>query len=84
METENVLHPLMTVKEASEMLRLSKNTLNNWLSQGRIKRVKIGRRTFIARQEIDDLLSNALCGEISKNPVPRRTGNAGGEKIQAF
>ena len=84
METENVLHPLMTVKEASEMLRLSKNTLNNWLSQGRIKRVKIGRRTFIARQEIDNLLSNALCGEISKNPVPRRTGNAGGEKIQAF
>ena len=77
-------HLLMTVKEASEMLRLSKNTLNNWLSQGRIKRVKIGRRTFIARQEIDDLLSNALCGEISKNPVPRRTGNAGGEKIQAF
>jgi len=84
METENVLHPLMTVKEASEMLRLSKNTLNNWLSQGRIKRVKIGRRTFIARQEIDDLLSNALCGEISKNPEARRTGTAGGEKIQAF
>jgi len=67
METENVLHPLMTVKEASEMLRLSKNTLNNWLSQGRIKRVKIGRRTFIARQEVENLLNSALRGEIGKN-----------------
>ena len=67
METENVLHPLMTVKEASEMLRLSKNTLNNWLSQGRIKRVKIGRRTFIARPEVENLLNSALRGEIGKN-----------------
>ena len=84
MKFEEVEHCLMTIEEAATALRLSRFTLNNWLSQGRIKRVKIGRRTFIARQEIDDLLSNALCGEISKNPVPRRTGNAGGEKIQAF
>ena len=54
------LHPLMTVQEASERLRLTKNTLNNWLSQGRIKRVKIGRRTFVARKEIEEILRNAL------------------------
>ena len=60
METEKTLHPLMTVQEASERLRLTKNTLNNWLSQGRIKRVKIGRRTFVARQEVEDILRNAL------------------------
>ena len=67
METEKTLHPLMTVQEASERLRLTKNTLNNWLSQGRIKRVKIGRRTFIARQEVENLLNSALRGEVSKN-----------------
>ena len=50
----------MTVQEASERLRLTKNTLNNWLSQGRIKRVKIGRRTFVARQEVEEILRNAL------------------------
>ena len=60
METEKTLHPLMTVQEASERLRLTKNTLNNWLSQGRIKRVKIGRRTFVARKEIEEILRNAL------------------------
>ena len=46
-------HPfLLTVSEASELLRLSPNTLQNWLSQGRIKRVKIGRKTFVDRKEI--------------------------------
>jgi len=54
-------HPiLLTVSEASELLRLSPNTLQNWLSQERLKRVKIGRRTFISRREVEGLLSRAL------------------------
>ena len=54
-------HPiLLTVSEASALLRLSPNTLQNWLSQGRLKRVKIGRRTFISRREVEELLSRAL------------------------
>ena len=57
---QNTSHPLMTVQEASEALRLSQNTLNNWLSQGRLRRVKIGRRTFVAREEIDSFLIDAL------------------------
>ena len=54
-------HPILfTVSEVSELLRLSPNTLQNWLSQGRLKRVKIGRRTFISRREVEELLSRAL------------------------
>ena len=67
MEFEEVEHCLMTIEEAALALRLSRFTLNNWLSQGRIKRVKIGRRTFIARQEVQNLLNSALRGEIGKN-----------------
>ena len=67
MEFEEVEHCLMTIEEAALALRLSRFTLNNWLSQGRIKRVKIGRRTFIARQEVENLLNSALRGEIGKN-----------------
>lgn len=56
-------HPfLLTVSEASELLRLSPNTLQNWLSQGRLKRVKIGRKTFVARKEIEEFLDKALQG----------------------
>ena len=67
MEFEEVEHCLMTIEEAAIALRLSRFTLNNWLSQGRIKRVKIGRRTFIARQEVENLLNSALRGEVRKD-----------------
>jgi len=53
-------HPLLTISEAAQNLRLSKNTLNNWLSQGKLKRVKIGRRTFVSRQQVNQLLEDAL------------------------
>ena len=53
-------HQLMTLEEASRELRLSKNTLNNWLSQGKIKRVKIGRKTFLDRKEVAGILAAAL------------------------
>ena len=57
-------HPfLLTVSETSELLRLSPNTLQNWLSQGRLKRVKIGRKTFVARKEIEEFLDKALQGK---------------------
>ena len=60
MTQQNPNHPLMTVQEASEALRLSRNTLNNWLSTGRLKRVKIGARTFLSREEIEGILKNAM------------------------
>jgi len=53
-------HPLLTISEAAQNLRLSKNTLNNWLSQGKLKRVKIERRTFVSRQQVNQLLEDAL------------------------
>ena len=58
-------HRLMNLEEASQALRLSKNTLNNWLSQGKIKRVKIGRKTFLDRKEVEGILAAAL-GQIDR------------------
>jgi excisionase family DNA binding protein len=57
---KNEDHPLLTILEAAKALRLSKNTLNNWLSQGKLKRVKIGRKTFVSRKEVNQLLEDAL------------------------
>ena len=58
--SEQSNHRLMNLEEASQALRLSKNTLNNWLSQGKIKRVKIGRKTFLDRKEVVGILTAAL------------------------
>ena len=40
---------LLSVSEAAEMLGLSKHTLNQWKSQGRIPFIKLGRRTCLTR-----------------------------------
>ena len=53
-------HPLLTTEEAAKALRLSKSTVSNWISQGKLKRVKVGRKTFISRQEVNQLLADAL------------------------
>ena len=58
--SEQSNHRMMNLEEASQALRLSKNTLNNWLSQGKIKRVKIGRKTFLDRKEVAGILAAAL------------------------
>jgi len=49
-------HPLLTVAEVAGMLRLSTGTVNNWLSQKRLERVKVGRKTYIRRKEVESLL----------------------------
>ena len=49
-------HPLVTADEAAAMLRLSKGTLHNWLSQKRLTKIKIGRKTFLSRDEILGLI----------------------------
>ena len=53
-------HPLLTTEEVAKSLRLSKSTVSNWLSQGKLKRVKVGRKTFVCRQEVNQLLEDAL------------------------
>jgi len=65
--TPDPLHPLMTVQEAADRLRLKKNTIYNWLSQGRLKRVKMGGwKIFIAREDVEEILANALAGRNTK------------------
>ena len=51
---------LLTVVETATKLHLSVGTVNNWLSQGRLKRCKIGRKTFVQRSEVEQILAKAM------------------------
>ena len=51
---------LLTLDEASSLLKINKGTLQNWLSQKRIKRVKMGGKTFVDSESIENLLVKAL------------------------
>lgn len=44
---------LLTVEETAEALRLSGEGLRRMLRLGRVKSVKIGRRYFVSREEVN-------------------------------
>jgi excisionase family DNA binding protein len=49
--------PYMTVPEAAEYLRTSRQRVDDLLSQRRLTRVKEGRRTLIRRKEVEIFLA---------------------------
>lgn len=50
---------LLSLPEAREKLRVSKATLDRLMSQGRIARVKIGSRAFVAAAELERFIAAA-------------------------
>ena len=51
---------LLTLDEASSLLKINKGTLPNWLSQKRNKKEKMGGKTFVDSESIENLLVKAL------------------------
>lgn len=47
---------LVNTKEAAELLRVSHWTISAWLSQGKLRRVKAGGRTLIAKSDLEAFL----------------------------
>ena len=54
-EAEKAVRPL-NVMEVSEFLRVHPKTVSKWLSEGKIKGVKVGREWRIPRSEIEKIL----------------------------
>jgi len=51
---------MLTLDEASSLLKINKGTLQNWLSQKKIKRIKMGSKTFVDSEAVEKLLLEAL------------------------
>jgi excisionase family DNA binding protein len=49
--------PYLTIPEAADYLRCSRQRVDDLLSSGRLTRVKEGRRTLVARGEIETYLN---------------------------
>ena len=47
---------LLTTKEAAEVLRVSPWTISAWLSQGKLRRTKVGARTMIRESELQRVI----------------------------
>jgi excisionase family DNA binding protein len=50
---------LVTVAEIAAVLRLNQQTIRNWIDQGQLPAVRIGRRVRIKRSDFEQLLTTA-------------------------
>lgn len=51
-----LVEELVNTKEAAELVRVSHWTISAWLSQGKLRRVKAGGRTLIAKSDLEAFL----------------------------
>jgi excisionase family DNA binding protein len=64
------LDPLLSVAEAARVLGgISKWTVHAWLSQGKLKRTKVGGRTMIRASELAKVIQDG-----GKSPAPGKKG----------
>jgi excisionase family DNA binding protein len=66
-DKEMMVGDLLTTKEAAELLRVSHWTVSAWLSQGKLKRVKAGGRTLIAKTDLEAFLKQSSASQSVRN-----------------
>jgi excisionase family DNA binding protein len=54
----------LTVNEIAEHLKLNPQTVRNWIDQGRLPAVRIGRRVRIRRADVDRLLAQGTTATV--------------------
>lgn len=59
-------YEICSLDVASKLLLLSKKTLYNLISAGKIKAIKIGKRNFIEKSEIKRFQMTKISGSIGK------------------
>lgn len=52
----------LTVAEVAELLRLNQQTVRNWIDQGSLPALRVGRRVRIKRSDLDRLLTEGYSG----------------------
>jgi excisionase family DNA binding protein len=52
-----------TIDEAATRLRCSRDSIKGWMSSGKLKKTKAGRRTIIAESAIQAFLTDSAKGD---------------------
>jgi len=52
----------LTVADVAEMLKLNQQTVRNWIDQGSLPAVRVGRRVRIRQSDLDRLLDEGRTG----------------------
>jgi excisionase family DNA binding protein len=75
----------LTVAEVAETLKLNQQTVRNWIDQGSLPALRIGRRVRIRRSDFDRLIEAGAtrAGSAPGQPGPSAEDFWGGEDVGA-
>lgn len=74
----------LTVADVAEMLKLNQQTVRNWIDQGSLPALRVGRRVRIRRSDLEKLLeqgSTATTGSTAHEPGPSAEDFWSGEAV---
>ncbi|HUE27042.1 MAG TPA: helix-turn-helix domain-containing protein [Solirubrobacteraceae bacterium] len=66
----------LTVAEVAEMLKLNQQTVRNWIDQGSLPALRVGRRVRIRRSDLEQLLED---GRTAPSTAPARDAGPSAE-----
>ncbi|MGI8413106.1 MAG: helix-turn-helix domain-containing protein [Solirubrobacteraceae bacterium] len=73
MERNNLAESYLTVAEVADLLKLNQQTVRNWIDQGSLPALRVGRRVRIKRSDFERLLDDgyrAGAGSAGRNQTP--------------
>jgi excisionase family DNA binding protein len=72
------MEQLMSVEEAAKRLGgISKYTIHTWLSQGKLRRTKVGRRTMIRESELAKVIDDDGKSPCFRHSPAHKSGETG-------
>ena len=87
MEASDREDSFLTVAEVAETLKLNQQTVRNWIDQGSLPALRVGRRVRILRSDFDRLIEEGYSGGASAAPSTTAGPSAadfwGGEPVGA-
>jgi excisionase family DNA binding protein len=76
------LEEFLTVAEVAELLKLNQQTIRNWIDQGSLPALRVGRRVRIKRSDLDRMIEDGYTTGASAPEVgPSAEDFWGGEPI---
>jgi excisionase family DNA binding protein len=65
----------LTVAEVAAILKLNQQTIRNWIDQGSLAALRIGRRVRVLRRDLDQLIADAEAASRVHEPITLEEGD---------
>ncbi len=75
MDQSDAADTFLTVAEVAGILKLNQQTVRNWIDQGSLPALRVGRRVRIRRSDFERILAEGYTGSLAESGG---TGGAGG------